>query len=69
MSYNEGRLPKEIIVALGLNPNAHLPAEGIAPRYINGVKVWINPVADYFAHRVMCSCPSCHRSMSAARLF
>lgn len=74
MSYNDGRFPKTILLALGLNPNAHLPANGVAPRFIDGVKVWIDPLELFSGHRrcrhrVMCACPHCGRHMSAARLF
>lgn len=49
-----------------------LPAEGMDPVYIQGVKVWIETLetAKWCKefHRVKCECPACGKVMSAGRL-
>lgn len=55
---------------LGLNPNAHLPKDGLEPRYINHILIWVAPkhLSKRIAHRVMCRCPICGTTLSAGRL-
>lgn len=68
---------------LGLKRTAKLPKEGMAPRLIQGVLVWVAPfvpkmvkqrwtgkevVVKSSTHRVMAKCPRCGESMSAGRL-
>ncbi len=58
----------EMMEALGLRAGAHLPREGLPPRLIQGVRVWVAPFQDMgpldqrhhsSTHRVMCECPDC----------
>jgi hypothetical protein len=73
----------EMLRMLGLRPGGHLPAEGMPPRLVDGIKVWVNasPPARYHhgwsakpskvkssAHRVMAECPACGAHLSAGRL-
>lgn len=54
------------------------PDEGMAPRMIDGVKVWVTPraepanralgVSKSSTHRVICECPGCGHHVSAGRL-
>lgn len=67
---------------LGLRRNESLPAEGMSPRWIQGVEVWVRPLAEArtvvrwgrelqrrpFALRVRCSCPQCGRDVALGRL-
>lgn len=59
---------------LGLSKSAKLPQEGMAPRFIQGIKVWVNPLAlgpvkhKRSTHRVMAECPTCGRHLSVGRL-
>lgn len=67
---------------LGLGYKAKLPREGMAPRVIQGVKVWVEPAKPQrtverwgklymmksSAHRVMAECPHCGQHLSAGRL-
>jgi hypothetical protein len=66
---------------LHLKAGGHLPIEGMEPRIIQGIKIWVKPVpliaifqkhAGYgkksSKHRVMAECPQCKREMSAGRL-
>jgi hypothetical protein len=68
-----------IVKSLGLNPDKHLPAMGVEPRVIHGVKYWVEPrhsiaaltrpgISKRKPHRVMCECPSCGKKLSAGRL-
>ena len=52
----------DLYTALGLNPKRHLPAEGLAPRLIGNVMVWVLPRilgTNQDAKRVWCLCPHC----------
>lgn len=68
---------------LGLGRKGKLPAQGMEPRVIQGVKVWVEPAAParyYYlgpytpkkikssAHRVLAECPRCGEHLSAGRL-
>lgn len=70
-------------VLLGLAPEAKLPREGMEPRIVQGIKVWVTPLMgphrQYYGwgrvrtvksstHRVLAECPSCGRVLSAGRL-
>lgn len=55
------------------------PDDGMAPRMVDGIKVWVTPrapaanrqlgIKKSSTHRVMCECPGCGDHMSAGRLF
>lgn len=55
------------------------PDAGMAPRMIDGIKVWVTPRAEKAnkalgvkkssTHRVLCECPTCGHVLSAGRLF
>jgi hypothetical protein len=55
---------------LGLNPKAHFPAEGLAPRDIQGVPVYVTPDRNdgRRKHRVFAIC-ACGRHVPAGRMF
>lgn len=62
-------------ILLGLDPKSKYPAEGMPPRTIQGVTVWVEPLkgetpnhGKRHTHRVMAKCPNCHQKMSAGRL-
>ena len=69
----------EVLETLGV-VGGHLPPNGMAPRYIQGVRVWVAPVRVNLGlnwrgrprkssqHRVMCECPGCGRVLSLGRL-
>jgi len=61
-----------MLPALGLARGAHLPADGMAPRVINGVRTWVISKAEACArgvfHRVRCACPQCGADLPAGRL-
>lgn len=63
----------DLYTKLGLNPNRHLPDEGLPLQEINGVQVYIKPkhemVANRRKHRVMAICPGCSKHVPAGRLF
>jgi hypothetical protein len=71
----------EMLRLLGLPAKAKLPEAGMAPRYIQGIKVWINPIPEgppcprrlnpgtVRPHRIMAQCPLCAKAVSAGRLF
>jgi hypothetical protein len=72
----------DIMELLGLRRGGHLPVEGMEPRYIQNIKVWVTPVSlvttfrnaagikhKSSKHRVMAECPQCARQMSVGRLF
>lgn len=74
--YHEGRTQTlrhdELYAALGLNPNRHLPAEGLAPQMIGNVLVWVVPKipgVSQDAKRVWCKCPVCDKPFTAGKLF
>lgn len=56
----------------GLSHKAKWPQAGIEPRFLHGVKVWVNPLnpnrKSAREHRVMCECPKCGKQMSLGRL-
>lgn len=61
---------------LGLLTTEKLPAEGMPPRIIQGIEVWVEPLRPprlYRSrrgcmHRVMAKCPVCGQILSAGRL-
>lgn len=57
---------------LGLDPKGHIPAEGMPPKVIQGVTVWIKPLDPKTSrrrvHRVWARCPDCGAEMSVGRL-
>ena len=65
-----------VMRALGLKPGGHLPDEGMPPRFIGVVWVWVTPAQTQLpgferkssTHRVMGECPSCGRHMSVGRM-
>jgi hypothetical protein len=85
MSYNTIHDPKipgikweriaSIPVLFGLDPKKHLP-NGLAPRMVNGIKMWIEPKTVYmYDHprppmklRALCECPICFKVVSIGRL-
>ena len=73
----------EVLPLLGLKAGGHLPVEGMPPRKIQGITVWVEPAPtpdltmarDYTLrrvksskHRVMAECPVCRKHMSLGRL-
>lgn len=62
-----------VLPMLGLKPGAHLPRDGMPPREIQGIVVWVEPVQEEDTgfgapHRVRAKCPACGKEMSAGRL-
>lgn len=71
----------EMLETLGVT-SGRLPLEGMTPRMVQGVNVWVLPFMPKFrkgydgnpvrvkssTHRVMCSCPGCGTAMSVGRL-
>jgi hypothetical protein len=60
---------------LGLGVNQPLPKEGMPPRLIQGVKVWVVPLVErphlrrnFAGLRVRCSCPVCGKEFALGRL-
>lgn len=62
----------EIKKLFGLRPEQKWPKEGMPPRVIQGVQVWVLsvPGAKYFGrlHRVRCACLFCDKTLSLGRL-
>lgn len=63
-------------ILMGLHPCKKWPLEGMPPRIIQGVKVWVKPIGPdpkqgwrRNTHRVMAQCPLCGFECSAGRLF
>jgi hypothetical protein len=60
----------------GLDPKAKWPVEGIAPRIIQGITCWVEPLRfrntqgrrPAFGLRAMCKCPECGKTMPIGRL-
>lgn len=71
-----------IMQLLGLKAGGHLPTDGMPPRVIQGVTVWVTPapaprwddrwgkpvLVKSSKHRVMCRCPQCGWEGSVGRL-
>jgi len=59
----------QIYTALGLNPNRHLPPEGVPRTLVVNVWVWIIPktLAPQDATRTWCECPTCGRHLTAGK--
>jgi hypothetical protein len=58
---------------LGLPPKAKLPREGMDPRLVQGILVWVEPIRPQCyggrkVHRVLARCPECGKVLSAGRL-
>lgn len=76
--YGRNAHSDELKAFLGLSATAKLPAAGLPPRYIQGIKVWVMPLYPptlppgqhrrRAAHRVKAECPTCHQVLSAGRL-
>jgi hypothetical protein len=65
----------EVNEMLGVPKGEGLPTDGMEPREIQGIKVWVNPLPPIvpgkrrrFALRVRCNCPVCGREMPVGRL-
>lgn len=58
---------QEMIHQLGF---MKLPAEGMKPKILQGVWVWVKPAGTRknFSIRVMCACPGCGKELAASRL-
>lgn len=62
---------RDLYEALGLNPNRHLPKEGLGPRHVGNVLIWVDPKVEgksQDAKRVWCRCPHCDRVLTAGKL-
>lgn len=73
---------RDVMTLLGLRPGGHLPPEGMAPRSVQGITIWVTPepmirtfdraagipIRKSPKHRVMARCPCCSREMSLGRL-
>lgn len=60
----------DLYEALGLNPKRHLPDEGLGPRMVANVLVWVDPKIQgkaQDAKRVWCRCPHCNRVLTAGK--
>lgn len=60
-----------VLPMLGLKPGRHLPPEGMPPREIQGITVWVKPQEanrKSSLHRVYAKCPACGKEMSVGRL-
>lgn len=61
---------------LGLREKEKLPREGMPPRLIQGIEVWVTPLPERekgarwkrSTHRVLAKCPTCGRVLSVGRL-
>lgn len=63
----------KMLEALGVI-GGKLPKDGLAPRMVQGVRVWAVPFVEgrprkSSQHRVRCECPDCGVELSAGRLF
>lgn len=69
----------EVMEMLELSATSKLPAGGMAPRIIQGIEVWVEPLLHRTAapgvrlhkrstHRVLAKCPTCSRVLSVGRL-
>ena len=60
----------EVKVLLGLSPAAHFPADGLAPRDIQGAQIYVTAARNdgRRKHRVFAICP-CGRHVPAGRMF
>lgn len=63
----------QVRALLGLRPRQKLPAEGMPPRLIQGILVWVTPLGPNptrfkrSTHRVLARC-NCGKVLSAGRL-
>lgn len=68
----------DMLKKLDMPEASKLPEEGIPPRMVDGIKVWVTPanpkknlalgIRKSSVHRVLCECPGCGRVVSAGRL-
>jgi len=60
----------EVKALLGLSPAAHFPADGLAPRDIQGAQIYVTAARNdgRRKHRVFAICP-CGRHVPAGRMF
>lgn len=73
-TYGRNALSSAMQLLLGVT-NGKYPAEGLPPRIVQGVKVWVEPLPPAqpgqkkrSTHRVKCECPKCGHVMSAGRM-
>lgn len=69
MSYERNYLREEFFVQAGIE-DERLPHEGVHPRQINGIWMWVtpkdHPEAKFIRH--LCWCPICGKEMAFGRL-
>lgn len=54
---------------LGLGRKGKIPREGMPPREIQGITVWVEPFRPGpFRLRARCKCPTCAKEMPVGRL-
>lgn len=70
---------REVLEMLGV-ATSRLPKEGLEPRLVQGIKVWVKPAYPKLEgvplrdqrkesrHRIMVECPACKKEMSLGRL-
>lgn len=66
----------EVNVMLGLREKEKLPREGMPPRELQGIRVWVTPLPGRpkgsrwkrSTHRVLAECPDCRQVVSVGRL-
>lgn len=80
--YTRNAHSHDIKLMLGLTVKQKLPNEGMPPRLIHGIEVWVAPLAPRISqdhierwrrryakpHRVLCRCPQCGKVVSVGRL-
>ena len=71
-----------VLPMLGIPAGGHLPKEGMPPREVQGVTVWVEPakptvmgvrwgrphIVKSSTHRIMCKCSGCGKTVSLGRL-
>lgn len=57
---------------MGCSPTKHWPDQGVKPKMLGNVRVWVKPKRPYDGHswrsRAMCDCPQCGKVLNAGRL-
>lgn len=80
--YGRNAHSHDVLPMLGIPAGGHLPPEGMPPRKIQGITVYVKPAAPSVQvarwgklvtakssrHRVMCVCPLCAKHVSLGRL-
>jgi hypothetical protein len=61
---------RTVKVLMGLGEKDKWPKEGLPPREVQGIRVWVKPIGNSTAFylRAMCECPICHKKMPIGRL-